>query len=45
MTVQAERQQTEINREVADRMVWVKFQKEGIHCYPAAATEIGRAHV
>ena len=39
MTVQAYREQTEVNREVADRMVWVKFQKEGIHCYPAAATE------
>ena len=20
-------------------MIWVKFQKEGIHCYPAAATD------
>jgi len=31
-----ERRQTEINSEVAERMIWVKFQKEGIHKYPAA---------
>ena len=36
MTVQAERQQTDINSEVADRMIWVRFEKEGIHKYPAA---------
>ena len=35
----------------AKRMIFVTFQKEGIHMYPAAATdpalktEIGRAHV
>ena len=23
----------------ADRKIWVTFQKEGIHCYPAAATD------
>ena len=23
----------------ANRWIWVRFQKEGIHCYPAAATE------
>lgn len=23
----------------ASRQIWVTFQKEGIHCYPAAATE------
>jgi hypothetical protein len=23
----------------AKRMIWVKFQREGIHCYPAAATD------
>ena len=22
----------------AERKIWVTFQKEGIHCYPAAAT-------
>ena len=31
-----EREQTEINQEVAQRMIWVKFEKEGIHKYPAA---------
>ena len=20
----------------SDKMIWVRFQKEGIHCYPAA---------
>jgi hypothetical protein len=24
---------------VAQRKIWVTFQKEGIHCYPAAATD------
>jgi len=23
----------------AERKIWVRFQKEGIHCYPAAATD------
>ena len=22
-----------------NKMIWVKFEKEGIHCYPAAATD------
>lgn len=26
-------------RDQAARMIWVTFQKEGIHCYPAAATD------
>lgn len=39
MTIAAERNQTEINSNVADRMIWVSFQREGIHCYPAAATD------
>jgi hypothetical protein len=39
MTTFNERNQTEINSEVAERMIWVKFQKEGIHKYPAAATD------
>jgi hypothetical protein len=26
-------------REAAQRQIWVTFQKEGIHCYPAAATD------
>lgn len=25
-------------KEAAQRQIWVTFQKEGIHCYPAAAT-------
>lgn len=36
MTVQADREQTEVNVEIAQRNVWVTFQKEGIHKYPAA---------
>lgn len=23
----------------SDKMIWVKFQKEGVHCYPAALTD------
>ena len=38
-TTMFERTQTEINSEVADRFIYVTFQKEGIHCYPAAATD------
>jgi len=26
-------------REAAQRQIWVTFQKEGIHCYPSAATD------
>ena len=26
-------------RQHADRKIWVTFRKEGIHCYPAAATD------
>jgi hypothetical protein len=26
-------------KEAAHRQIWVTFQKEGIHCYPAAATD------
>lgn len=36
MTTQVDREQTDINMQVADRMIWVTFQKEGIHKYPAA---------
>jgi hypothetical protein len=34
-------QRTTIERikEQAGRMIWITFQKEGIHCYPAAATD------
>ena len=36
MSTYDERKQTDINSEVADRMIWVRFSKEGIHKYPAA---------
>ena len=26
-------------KQAAQRQIWVTFQKEGIHCYPAAATD------
>lgn len=39
MTTQIDRTQTDINREVAERLVWITFQKEGIHKYPAALTD------
>lgn len=29
----------------AKRFIWVRFQKEGIHCYPAAGTEPELAEV
>jgi hypothetical protein len=41
----ADRKQTDDNRQVADRMIWVRFQKEGIHKYPAAATDPNLADV
>ena len=25
--------------QLAERKIWITFQKEGIHCYPAAATD------
>jgi hypothetical protein len=37
--IQAEREQIERIREHAERKIWVTFRKEGIHCYPAAATD------
>ena len=35
----AERQTVERIKFHAERKIWVTFQKEGIHCYPAAATD------
>ena len=34
-------QREQVNRimDRAERKIWVTFQKEGIHCYPAAATD------
>ena len=37
--IQSEREQIERIRDAAQRNIWVTFQKEGIHCYPAAATD------
>jgi hypothetical protein len=37
--IQSEREQIEKIKEAADRQIWVTFRKEGIHCYPAAATD------
>jgi len=36
---QQQRETAERIRERADRKIWVTFRKEGIHCYPAAATD------
>ena len=39
---QHEQAQTEIKQRImaaAERKIWVTFRKEGIHCYPAAATD------
>lgn len=30
---------------ITSRMIWITFQKEGIHCYPAAATDPKLAEV
>jgi hypothetical protein len=35
---QEAREQIERVKQHAERKIWVTFQKEGIHCYPAAAT-------
>ena len=37
--IQAEREQIERIKQHAERKIWVRFQKEGIHKYPAAATD------
>jgi len=37
--IQSEREQIERIREAAERKIWVTFRREGIHCYPAAATD------
>ena len=36
---QEQRETVERIRDRAQRMIWVTFQREGIHCYPAAATD------
>jgi hypothetical protein len=37
--IQSERQTIERILEHAERKIWVTFRREGIHCYPAAATD------
>jgi len=37
--IQAERETAERIMQAAGRQIWVTFRKEGIHCYPAAATD------
>lgn len=37
--IQSERDTVERIKHEAQRRIWVTFQKEGIHCYPAAATD------
>jgi len=37
--INAEREQIERIKETAQRQIWVTFQKEGIHKYPAALTD------
>jgi hypothetical protein len=37
--IQSEREIIERIKEHAERKIWVTFRREGIHCYPAAATD------
>jgi hypothetical protein len=37
--IQEQRETVERIKEAAHRQIWVTFRKEGIHCYPAAATD------
>lgn len=37
--IQAEREQLERIKAYAKKKIWVTFTKEGVHCYPAAATD------
>lgn len=37
--IQAEREQLERIKAQAKKKIWVTFTKEGVHCYPAAATD------
>jgi hypothetical protein len=36
---QEQREVIERVKDAAKRQIWVTFQKEGVHCYPAAATD------
>ena len=37
--IQEQRETIERIKAAAIRQIWITFQKEGIHCYPAAATD------
>ena len=37
--IQAEREKVDRIVQAAQKKIWVTFQKEGVHCYPAAATD------
>ena len=37
--IQTERDNIDRISSAAQRKIWVTFQKEGVHCYPAAATD------
>lgn len=37
--IQAEREQLDRIKAQAKKKIWVTFTKEGVHCYPAAATD------
>jgi hypothetical protein len=37
--IQEQREQIERIKSKAERKIWITFRKEGIHCYPAAATD------
>ena len=37
--IQEQRETVERIKEAAGRQIWVTFRKEGVHCYPAAATD------
>ena len=37
--IQQQRETVERIKEAAERKIWITFRREGIHCYPAAATD------
>jgi len=37
--IQQQRETVERVKTAAQRQIWVTFRKEGVHCYPAAATD------
>ena len=45
MITQGQRQEIDSIMQRANRKIWVTFQHEGVHCYPAALTDPGLADV